>query len=76
MQENSHQLVMFSLIADDISQSFVSTNYVSFLEADDTLQNSFHSLCDQERSWDCKSNPPSYISTPKIFPHEETAHVQ
>ena len=67
---------MSSLTEVDISQSLVSTNYASFSEADDTLQHSCHYLCDQERNWGCKSNPSSYLSTPQILPHEETAHVQ
>ena len=67
---------MSSLTEVDISQNSNSTSYFSFPETDDSLQHSCIYLYDQERSWDCQSNPSSYYSTPKIFPHEETSHVQ
>ena len=67
---------MSSLIEVDIDQSSVSTNYISFPEANDSLQHSCHSLCDQERSWDCKSNPSSYYSAPASLSQEDDAPVQ
>ena len=76
MQENSQQLVMSSLTEVGISQSSVSTSYISFPETNDSLKHSCHYLCDQEISWDYKSNPSWYLSTPEILPHKETAHVQ
>ena len=60
----------------DISQRSVSTSYISFPETDASLQHSYHSLCDQEISWDCKSNISSYYSSPESLSQEEDAHVQ
>ena len=67
---------MSSLTEVDIDQSSASTSYISLPEIDDDLQHSCHSLCDQERSWDCKSNISSYYSAPESLSQEEDAPVQ
>ena len=60
----------------DIDQSSYSTNYISLPEIDDDLQHFCHSLCDQERGWDCQSNPSSYYSTSKFLLQEEASPSQ
>ena len=40
------------------------------------MQHSCHSLCDQERGWDCQSNTPSYYSTSRILIQQEAAPSQ
>ena len=59
-----------------MSQNSDSTSYISFPEVDDNLQQSFHSLCDQEGSWDVQSNPSSYYSTSKVLFQDEAAYFQ
>ena len=54
IQENSQQSVLSSSAEVDIDKSSVSTSYISLPETDDDLQHSCHSLCDQERGWDCQ----------------------
>ena len=60
----------------DIDQSSVSTSYISLPETNDDLQDSCHSLCDQERGCDYKSNPFSYYSTSEILLQEEASPSQ
>ena len=76
IQENSQQLVLSSLAEVDIDQSSVSTSYISLPETDDDLQHSCHSLCDQERGWDCQSNPSSCYSTSEFLLQEEASPSQ
>ena len=76
IQKISQQLVLSSLTKVDIDQSSVSTIYISLPETDDDLQHSCHSLCDQERGWDCQSNPSSYYSTSEFLLQEEAPPSQ
>ena len=68
--------MLSSLIEVDIDQSSVSTSCVSLPKTNDDLHHSCHSMCDQERGWDCQSNPSSYYSTFKILLQEEAAPSQ
>ena len=52
IQEKSQQLIISSSTERDMSQNSDSTNYISFPEVDDNLQQSCQYLCDQEGSWD------------------------
>ena len=74
--ENSQQLIMSSLPEIDISQNFDSTSYNYFPEIDDKSRRSCQSLCDQEGSREYHPDCPSYHSTPKFFPYEDTSHVK
>ena len=67
---------MSSLAEIDISQSSDAASYLSFPEANNSLQQSCQSLCDQEGSWDFQSNCSSYHSTSEILLQEEATHVQ
>ena len=67
---------MSSLTKIDMSQSSDSTSYLSFPEAKNSLQHSFQSFFDQEGSWECHSDCPSYHSASEILLQEEAAHVQ
>ena len=67
---------MSSLIEVDISQNSDSTSYFSFPEIDDSLQHSCTSLCDQEISWEFKSNPSSYYLSLESVSQEEDALAQ
>ena len=67
---------MSSLTEVGIGQSSVSTSYISLPETDDNLHHSCHSLCDQERGWDCQSNSSSYYSTYKSLLQEEATPSQ
>jgi len=60
----------------DIDQSSDSTSYVSLPEIDDDLQHSCLSLSDQERGWDCQSDPSSYYSTSEFLLQEEASPSQ
>ena len=53
-----------------------STNYIPLPKIGDDLHNSCHSLCEQERGWDCQSNPSSYYSTSKLLLQEEASPSQ
>ena len=76
IQEISQQLVLSSLTEVDIDQSSDSTSYISLPEIDDDLHHSYHSLCDEERGWECQSNPSSYYSTSKFLLQEEASPSQ
>ena len=76
IQENYQQLIISSLTERDTSQNYDSTNYISFLQIDDNLQQTCQSLCDQEGSWDCQSDPSSYYSSSEILLQEEASHFQ
>ena len=67
---------MSSLTKVDISQNSDFANYFYFPKTDDRLQHSFSSLCDQERSWDFKSNPSSYYSALESVSQEEDSLAQ
>ena len=60
----------------DIDKSSDSTSYISLPEIDDDLQHSCLSLCDQERGWDCQSDPSSYYSTSELLLQEEASPPQ
>ena len=40
------------------------------------MQHYYHSLCDQERGWDCQSDPSSYYSTSEFLLQEEASPSQ
>ena len=76
IQEKSQQSVLSSSAEVDIDQSSISTGYISLPETDDDLQHSCHSMCDQERGWDCQSNPSSCYSTSEFLLQEEASPSQ